>query len=314
MIGRLATSHGGNEVDQFTALRVFSEVARAGSFSRAARVLRLSKSAVSKYVAGLEDMLGVKLLRRTTRHVSLTEDGTNYLGRVRHILEEFDDANRSLSGAGAPPRGTLRVNSALAFGVRHIAPAIPHFLRRYPEIRIDLELADRFVDLVEEGFDLAIRIGALNDSSLVVRRLARARILLVAAPAYLEAQGVPRSPAGLADHACLLYRGRHGFSEWRLDDGSAMRAFRVSGPMVSNNGEALAAAACGGLGIARLPAFMIENEIKDGRLVEILPECRPESEPVHAVFPSSQHLSQKVRLFTDFLAGHLGRHVREGAD
>lgn len=294
-------------MDQFTALRVFSEVARAGSFSRAARALRLSKSAISKYVAGLEDMLGTKLFRRTTRHVSLTEDGLAYLARVRRILDELDDANRSVAAVGAPPRGTLRVNSALAFGLRHVAPLIPQFLRTYPDIRVDLELADRFVDLVEEGFDIAIRIGDLTDSSLVARRLARVRILLAASPAYLSAHGTPGAARELADHACLLYRGRHGHSEWRLRQGETMRTVRVSGPLVANNGEALAAAARGGLGIARLPAFMVEDAIASGELVEILPECRPDSEPVHAVYPAGRHLPQKVRLFSDFLADRLGR-------
>lgn len=290
-------------MDRLTALRIYAKVAETENFSKAARTLGLSKSAVSKHVSALEDHLGARLLYRTTRQVSLTAEGQAYLERTRRILEDLDEADRAVSSLKAEPKGTLRVNCALSFGVLHVAPALPDFLARHPDLVIDMEFTDRFIDPVEEGYDLAIRIGELDDSALVARRLATARIVLCAAPAYLERAGRPEAPQALAEHACLLYRGRKGPYDWVLGDGERVR---VSGPLILNNGEALKAAALAGLGIARLPSFVAAGDLEAGRLEEVLPGHRPPSIPIHAVYPPNRHLSAKVRLFIDYLAERLG--------
>ena len=292
----------GKTMDQLTALRVFARVAESGSFSKAAQTLKMSKSAVSKHVAALEGHLGAKLLYRTTRHVSLTEEGRAYLARATRILEDIDEADGAVTALKAEPRGTLRVNSALSFAIRHIAPAIPAFLRQYPRLTVDLELTDRFVDLVEEGYDIAIRIGQLSDSSLIARRLANVPVVCVAAPDYLARAGTPAHPDDLAHHDCLLYRGRSGVSEWELGQGERSRRIRVDGPLVANNGDALKAAALQGLGIARLPVFLLDDELARGRLVEVLAACRPSPIPVQAVYAPNRHLSAKVRRFIDYFA------------
>lgn len=294
-------------MDQITALRVFLCIAEEGSFSGAAHALSLSKSAVSKHVAALEDKLGVRLLNRTTRQVSLTEEGRIYLGRAARILEELEEAAAAVGSMKAEPVGTLRVSVALSFGLRHVAPALPEFLSRYPRLSVDLDFSDRFVDLVDEGVDVAIRIGELPESELVARRLATARILLVAAPAYLDARGRPRRPADLAEHTCLLYRGQVGPRYWGLGGESKPRdTVRVDGPLIANNGDALKTAALAGLGIARLPNFLLDDALERGELCEVLPEYRPAALPIHALYLPNRHLAAKVRYFVDFLVGHFG--------
>ncbi|RMD90113.1 MAG: LysR family transcriptional regulator [Alphaproteobacteria bacterium] len=289
-------------MDQLTALRVFVRVAEGGSFSRAAELLGMSKSAVSKHVAALESHLGARLLYRTTRQVSLTEEGRAYLERAVRILEDIEEADSAVSTLRAEPRGTLRLNCALSFTIRHIAPALPEFIGRYPKLAVDLELNDRFVDLVEEGYDLAVRIGELEDSALIARRLADVPVLFVAAPDYLRRCGTPSQPTDLAEHACLLYRGRASGREWTVGTGETAQRVKVSGPLVANNGEAIKSAAVGGLGIARLPAFILDDEIARGTLVEVLPAFRPAPIPVQAVYAPNRHLSAKVRAFIDFFA------------
>lgn len=292
-------------MDQLTALRVFARVAEGGSFSRAAELLGMSKSAVSKHVAALESHLGARLLYRTTRQVSLTEEGRAYLDRAVRILEDLEEADSAVSTLRAEPRGTLRLNCALSFAIRHIAPALPEFHALHPKLAVDLELNDRFVDLVEEGYDLAVRIGELEDSTLIARRLANVPVLFVAAPGYLRRCGTPSRPGDLAEHACLLYRGRGSGREWLAGTGETARRVKVSGPLVANNGEAIKAAAIGGLGIARLPAFILDDEIARGTLVEVLPAFRPAPIPVQAVYAPNRHLSAKVRAFIDFFAERL---------
>lgn len=293
-------------MDQLAALRVFLRVAEMQSFSKAATALGMSKSAVSKQMTALESHLGARLLYRTTRQVSLSEEGQAYLERARRIIEDIEEADRAISSLKSEPRGTLRVNCALVYGLRHIAPLLPALAERYPDLAVDLTFNDRFVDLVEEGYDVAIRIGVLPDSSLIARRLGETRLLLVASPGYLARHGHPDHPRALAGHRCLLYRGRGGASEWRLSrsDGSEHVA-RISGPLVTNNGEALRMAAMAGLGIARLPDFLFADEFQNGALIEILPEWRSPPLPIQAVYAPNRHLSARVRHFIDFLATSL---------
>lgn len=302
---RAKASDGLASMDQITALRVFLCIAEEGSFSAAAQALSLSKSAVSKHIAALEDRLGARLFNRTTRQVSLTEEGRTYLRRATRILEELEEAAAAVGSMNSEPIGTLRVSAALSFGLRHVAPLLPEFLSRYPRLSVDLDFGDRFVDLIDEGFDVAIRIGDLPDSDLVARRLATARILLVASPSYLEKKGQPRRPADLTAHTCLLYRGRAGPRYWGLGgDRHARETVRVDGPLIANNGDALKTAALSGLGIARLPNFLLDDALERGELREVLPDHRPAPIPIHALYMPSRHLAAKVRYFVDFLANN----------
>ncbi|MGF1606364.1 MAG: LysR family transcriptional regulator [Rhodothalassiaceae bacterium] len=291
-------------MDQLSALRIFTRVAESGSFSSAARHLNLSKSAVSKQVSALEDHLGAKLLYRTTRQVSLTPEGRAYVERILPILDELHDADQSVRQAKVEPRGTLRVNAPLGFGYRHIAPLLAAFQHRFPRLLLDLDLTDRFVDLVEEGYDVCIRIAdQLEDSSLIARRLATVDLLMVAAPAYCERHGVPVEPADLQTHRCLRYRGRRGLHEWPLEARDGRRTVvRVKGPFISNNGEALRQAAVDAMGIARLPAFTISEDLAAGRLRPVMADWSPPQLSIHALYPANRHLSAKVRAFVDFLA------------
>jgi len=290
-------------LDKLTAIRIFSKVAENGGFSQAATSLGLSKSAVSKHVSMLETALGAQLFNRTTRRVRLTEEGRLYLERVSRILDDLDEADSAVASLATEPQGLLRINSALIFGNLHIAPLLPDFMRRHPCVRVELELSDRFVDLVEDGYDCAIRIGQLADSPLIARKLAEVPMHIVAAPDYLDRRGRPDSPAALADHDCLLYQTRSGGADWNLRDAAGAPApVRVSGPFSTDNGLALRDAALGGVGIGLLPAFILGDDLTTGRLVELLPHHRPAPLPIHAVYPPNRHLSARVRRFIDFLA------------
>jgi DNA-binding transcriptional LysR family regulator len=294
-------------MEKLDTMAVFARVVEAESFSGAARALGLSKSAVSKQVSGLEDRLGLRLLNRTTRRLSLTEAGATFYQGCQRVVAEAEAAEQAVTHLASAPRGRLRVNAPMSFGVRHISPALPEFLRCYPELAVDLTLNDRIVDLVEEGFDVGVRIAPLVDSSLVARRLAPSRSVLAAAPAYLEARGVPRDVDELEEHACLIYSYQVIVEGWRLTGPEGARRLKVSGPLRVNSGDAILAAALGGLGVALLPGFICGEDLRAGRLVRILPgwEALPEN-AVSAVFPAARHLSPKVRAFVDFLAERFG--------
>lgn len=290
--------------DQLAAMAVFVRVVEAGGFSAAARELGLSKSAVSKSVARLEDRLGLRLLNRTTRKLSLTEAGAAYHAGCRRMLAEAEAAERAVVLLAGAPRGTLKVNAPMSFGVARIAPLLPDFLRRYPEVELDMVFEDRATDLVEQGYDLAVRIGALPDSSLVARRLCPVRRLLVAAPDYLATRGTPARPEALAAHDCLLYHYLPSGDLWRFQGPEGEeRSVKVSGRARLNNGEALLTACIAGLGVALMPSFLCAEALRDGRLRRLLPDWRDPAElAVHAVFPATRNLSPKVRAFVDHLA------------
>lgn len=305
-------------MDQLAAIRVFVRVGEAGGFSEAARRLGLSKSAVSKHISALEDHLGIKLVYRTTRQVRLTEEGLAYVERARRLLEDLEEADSAVRSLRAEAKGRLRVNAAQTFGALHVAPALADFCRENPGVTVDLDLNDRFVDVVDEGYDLALRIGELTDMSLIARQLAPARLAVVASPGYIEAHGEPDSPDALSEHACLLYKGRRGSTEWRLvhtgpapeqeptPDSPDMLTLRVNGPLVTNSGDALKCAVLDGLGVAQLPTFAIAPELANGRLVRVMPDWQPPTLTIHAVYPPNRHLSAKVRAFIDFLAARFG--------
>ncbi|CCG40185.1 LysR family transcriptional regulator [Magnetospirillum molischianum] len=294
-------------MDRLAAMTAFARVAETGSFSEAARRLRSSKSVVSRQVAALETDLGVRLLHRSTRALTLTEAGHGYFDQIVRILAEIDEANLSVSHLQAAPRGRLRVNAPMSFGIRHLAPAIPDFLTRCPEVEIDITLNDRFVDLVDEGFDMAVRIGHLIDSSLVARRLAPLRRIVCASPAYLAARGLPTTPDEISGHECLCYSNMSAGNEWKFTtpDGRPWPV-EVKGRLRVNNGDALRVAALEGLGLACLPTFIVGEDLRAGTLVPVLAEAVHQEGGVFAVYPHARHLSPKVRAFIDYLVERFG--------
>ena len=292
-------------MNRLAAIEAFVRAADTRSFSEAARQMRLSKSVISRQIAALEADLGARLLQRTTRTLTLTEPGRLYLDRARRILADIEEASRSVGQLSNAPRGLLRLSAPMSFGFLHLAPAIPDFLARHPDVTVDMSLTDRFVDLVEEGFDVAVRIGRLRDSSLVARRLAPSRLVVCASPAYLARRGVPRTPAELVTHDCLHNTNIPG--PWSfIDPQGGVQVIEVSGRLTANNGDALQAAARAGAGLVYLPSFIVGDDLQAGRLVSVLDGFTMVGATVNAVWPHSRHLSPKVRVFVDFLAERYG--------
>jgi DNA-binding transcriptional LysR family regulator len=284
-------------MDRLAALRAFSAVAEAESFSAAAGRLKTSKSAVSKHVTALEQDLGVKLLSRTTRRVSLTSAGETYMRRAGQALLELDDADQAVRREAATPTGRLRLAAPMTFGILHLGDFIAEFLKTHPGISVDLNLSDRYIDLVEERIDVAIRIGKLKDSSLQARVLAPARAIMCAAPKYLKAHGTPKKPKDLLDHKCLTYTYSDGTSGWRLKD----TVVNVTGPMHSNNGDILRQMALKGLGLVILPSFIVGPDVKRGALVSVMEEHIPQTSTINAVYPPGRFVPAPVRAFIDFM-------------
>jgi len=289
-------------MDRFQALRVFSQVIESGSFSAAAAKLGLSSTAVSRHVAELEAHLQTRVLNRTTRRISLTESGRALYERAVQLLADLDEAEQEASRAAVVPRGTIKLTTSVNFGVRHVAPAIAAFLAAHAGVRFDVSLSDRIVDLVEEGFDLAVRLGVPGSDNVVARKLGETRLVPCASPAYLRAHGAPQVPEDLARHNCFTYEYVTPRNLWRfLDAGGAERTVRVSGSLHSNNGDLLAEAAAQGAGIVFEPAFIVGPDVRAGRLVPLLQEFVAPPIPIFAIYPSRKHLSAKVRAFVDFL-------------
>lgn len=283
-------------------LELFTRVVETGSFTAAATQLGVSKSFVSRQVGALEDRLGARLLNRTTRKVTLTDVGRVFHLRCARILEELEEAELAVSSLQNHARGTLRVSAPMTFGIRYVAPAVAKFLRLHTELIVDIDFSDRRVDLVDEGFDLAIRIGRLADSSFVARKLAESQTVLVASATYLEARGWPQTPADLKQHDCLRYAYQSGGSQtWQLEGPKAREvSVHVQGRALSNNGDALLEAATEGLGIAMVPDFLACKALREERVVRVLPQWGWHTR-VWAVYPHSRHLSAKVRLFIEHL-------------
>jgi len=289
-------------MDSLEGLPVFVRAVREGSFSAAARVLGLTPSAVSKQIGRLEDQLSVRLFNRTTRRLSLTEEGAAFFERASRILSDLEDAAAAVSSLHTVARGRLRVTMPTAFGVIHLLPALPAYLARHPAVTLEIDLNDRFVNMVEEGFDLALRVGDLEDSSLIGRRLAANRRVMAAAPSYLAGRAAPRQPDDLAEHNCLIYTYRPQRNDWRLVDAAGEeRVITVAGNLETNNPMMLRAAALAGLGIVLLPLWIIGPDIKAGRLQRVLPDCHWPDSAIQAVYPPGRHLSARVRSFVDFL-------------
>jgi len=290
-------------MDRFAAINAFARVVEAGSFARAAERMGVSVSAVSRQVAELEAHLDVRLLNRTTRRLSLTESGQAFFDRSVQLLADLEEAEIAVTSASIVPRGTLRLTCSATFGSRHLAPAIAAFAARHPQMRFDVELSERFVDLVDEGFDLAVRIGAPGGQNIVARGVGAARVLCCASPSYLERYGEPRQPEELATHQCLSYEYLPTRNVWTFrDPKGGERSVRITGPVHSNNGRFLVGLAAQGIGISREPDFISAPELRAGRLKPILQQFESPPLPVYVVYPSRRHLSAKVRAFADFLA------------
>jgi len=289
-------------MDRLSAIQVFAQVVESGSFAKAAERLGLSTSAASRHVAELEAHLQARLLNRTTRRVSLTESGRAFYERSVQLLAELEEAEQEAARAAVVPRGTIKLTTSMVFSVRHVAPAVAAFLARHPEVKFDVSLSERIVDLVEEGFDLGIRIGTTGTENIVARRLGETRLVPCASPEYLAARGAPQTPEELEKHNCFTYEYVSPRNLWRFRDPSGReRAVRVSGNLHSNNGDFLTEAAVRGAGIVLEPAFIVGPEVRAGRLVPLLQDFAPAPLPIYAVYPSRKHLSAKVRLFVDFL-------------
>jgi DNA-binding transcriptional LysR family regulator len=290
-------------MDRFQSLVAFARVVEAGSFARAADRLDLSVSAVSRHVADLESHLGARLLNRTTRRLSLTESGQAFYERCVQLLADLEEAEEAVTAGAIVPRGTLRMTASISFGAGYLAPAIAEFRQRHPQLRFDIELSDRAVDLVDERIDVAIRIGGIGSQALIGRRIGTAQMVCCASPSYLARHGTPRTPADLADHACLTYEYSSDGNLWRFTDAAGeSHDVKVTGFAHSNNGAMLAALAVAGVGVTVEPDFILAPDVRAGRLVRILRDYAPPTIIIHAVYPSRRHLSAKVRAFIDFLA------------
>ena len=290
-------------MDRAGDMTLFARVVEAGSFSAAARALDRTPSAVSKQIRRLEDRLGVRLLNRTTRHLSLTDAGDAFYAYAARIAGELEEAEDAVAAFGDYPRGTLRVAATVSFGRVEILPRIESFLRRWPDVRLEVELTDHHVDLVEEGLDVAIQWREqIEDPAVVARRLCINRRIICAAPAYVERHGMPRTPEALTEHNCLTLTELSEFNDWAFTDAEhGERVLHVGGNFAANTADGLYEAAIAGVGLARLSTWLVMPDIRAGRLVPVLPEYPHERSAFYLVYPHRRHLSPAVRAFVDFL-------------
>ncbi len=294
-------------MESLGGIQAFARVVEVGSFTGAAAALGQTKSSISKQVAKLEDRLGARLLHRTTRRMSPTEVGLAFYERCQRIIAELDDAERSVMELQQTPRGLLRINAPMSFSIRHLAPVISDFMKLYPDLQVDLELNDRVVDVVEEGYDLVIRITKLPDSTLIARKLAPFRNIVCASPEYWAIHGRPKTPDDLRHHNCLIYKYLSSSSEWSFvgPDGQA-NSVRISGAFTANNGDVLLAAARQGLGVLATPSFISCDDLRAGFLEPVLLDYTTVDASIYAVYPHNRYLSAKVRLFVDFMIEQFG--------
>ena len=290
-------------MDRLTAMRAFLRIVESGSVSAVARELGVGQPTVSKQLAGLEAALGARLLNRSTRGLSLTDEGARYYERCRDAVEAVDAAEASLRPAS--PSGLLRVSCPIAFGRLQLAPRMARLLARHPELRVELLLSDRFVDLVEEGADVSVRIGELSDSALFARRIGLARRVTVAAPAYFERAGEPSVPEDLRGHNCLVYTQLATADEWRFVGPGGERKVRVSGNFRANVSDAVREAVLSGLGLSMSPVWLFADALRDGRVRRTLTDWEPPPIPIQAVWPAARLPSPKIRRFVEFLAEEL---------
>ena len=300
-------------MDQLTAMRTFVRLVEAGSFTRAAETLQLPKATVSRLINNLEAHLRMRLLNRTTRRVSVTPDGAAYYERIARLLNELDEIESTMLQAHASPRGTIRVDTLTVIATQIIIPALPDFFARYPEIQVDIGVSDRPIDLIAENVDCVVRIGSLTDQSLIARRIGEMRLMASAAPSYLERHGHPAHPSALEDghmivnyFAAMLPRQR----VWTFKRGEETVEVNPRGVLAVNEALAYITAGLTGIGIIQVPEIMIREHLASGALVRLLPDWQTETLPIHVVYPPNRHLSNKVRVFIDWVAGVVSSSVR----
>ena len=293
-------------MDRIDAMRAFVAVVTEGSFSNAANTLQLSPQLVSKYVSKLEEQLNSRLLNRTTRKVSLTEAGSHYFGHAQQILLSIDDMESKLGGLQQNPKGVLRISAPVSFALKHMAKLITDFQIHYPLVKVDLQLTDRKVDIVEEGFDVALRIGQLKSSSLIAKKVAPIRVVLCAAPEYLKKYGTPTQPEDIAEHRYLHYSYMNMDGKDDIYQLLKAKYLKQGSELRSNNGDVLVDAAIAGAGIVLQPTFIISEALSSSKLVVVLPELEPEALGLYAVYAHRKLLPHKVRCFIDFVEGYYG--------
>ena len=293
-------------MDKLQAMQLFVRVVDAGSFTAGAEQMGISRALASKLIQTLEDALGVRLLNRTTRRISLTDPGKNYYDRVSQLLDALAEAEAEAAELQVEPRGRMRVSVPISFAVRHLAPALADFQSRFPRVELELGLNDRLVDLVDEGFDMAIRISRLADSSLIARRIATASLVTVASPEYLKRTTAPLHPDDLATHQILIYTLTAKPEEWTFMRGAETVTAKLKGNLFVNNGDYVAAAAVAGCGVGLLPAFIVFDALQSGALVEVLGDWQVPQLGIYAVYPQTRALPAKTRVLIDFLVERFG--------
>jgi DNA-binding transcriptional LysR family regulator len=289
-------------MDRFDAMTAFVAVCETQSLTSAARRLGLSPSVMSRQIAALEGRLGARLFHRTTRQISLTDAGARYLERARRILADLDEAERAAQSDRTEPSGRLSVTAPLIFGRLHVAPLLARFVERHPKVSVEITLSDRFVNLVEEGHDLAIRIGHLPDSQLIARRFGETRRTLVASSSYLARAGTPQHPDDLLHHDTIAFMPGMPPFDWHFSEADADLKVSLAPRFVTNSGDTAIALAFDGAGIARVLYYQVRDAVREGRLVEVLAPFAPPPMPIHAVYPSARFLSGKVRAFVELMA------------
>ena len=295
-------------MDSIVGMRIFPRVVEAGSLSAAGRLLGLAPSSVSRQIGDIERALGVRLFHRTTRKLSLTEAGETYYERAHEILQAVDEAKLAVTEERASPSGVLRVATPASIAGLHIAPAVAAFQALYPAVTVALAVSDRMADIVGEGLDIALRLGRLDDSRLVARKLGEARRLVCASPAYLDRAGQPTHPSQLAEHACLTFRQHPGSNLWRFRRGDERVEVRATGPFFADDGATLVSAASVGLGLVLVPEWLAGPQIGTGRLVQVLSDfaAEPDRTPIYAIYAPGPYVAPKIRAFVDFLAQRFG--------
>tara|TARA_B100000678_G_C18131971_1_gene471092 strand:+ start:1 stop:930 length:930 start_codon:yes stop_codon:yes gene_type:complete len=288
-------------MDRALEMQVFCTVVDKGSFVGAAQPLGMSKAAISRYVSGLEERLGVRLLHRTTRRLSLTDEGRQFYHQAKDVLAMMDAAEETVSSAAPEPSGVLRINAPVSFGILHLAPIWADFMKAFPQVELDIILNDRLVDLVEEGFDAAVRIARMESSSLVGRRLAGTRMCLCASPAYLASHPELRTLADLTEHGVVAYTNFASGNDWLFQGPRGPESVRTRSLVRCNNGDTCRSIALAGGGISLQPSFMVAEDLRAGKLVEILPEYQSIELGIYVVYPSRKHLPPKVRVLVNFL-------------
>jgi DNA-binding transcriptional LysR family regulator len=288
-------------MDKFLEMKTFVAVVDAGSFVKASDAQGMSKPAVSRYISDLESRLGVRLLQRTTRRLSLTDEGHIFYERCRNVLMAVDEAETEIASRSSEASGLVRINAPLTFGILHLAPLWGEFRRLHPKVTLDITLSDRVVDLVEEGFDLAIRIAALPDSGLISRRIATTRMVLCASPHYLAQHGVPTHPSELATHAVIAYNQLSSGDEWHFDGPEGKVAVRTHPCISTNNGDTCRAAAVHHQGIVLQPSFLVSEDLASGALVELMPAFRSIEIGIYTMYPTRRHVPPKVSMLVEFL-------------